>query len=193
MTSNPHHHGRTTLPISTSHHLITTVDPYEPDFVMRFTSTLRGSRLARRLVADRLDEWGVPYGTAAHDDLVLITAELSTNAVRHGHVPGRDFHLRLRVVTAPVAPASLSPGSGPTGRTARIEVTDTRAERMPPHPGTLRNPGNPEESGDPGDEEGGRGLLLVSLLAARWGWHPCPGGPGKTVWAEYPLPGPAPS
>lgn len=134
-------------------------------FEMRFTSTPRGARLARRMVALRLDEWGVGYGTGPHDDLVLIVAELAANAVRHGHVPGRDFHVRLR----------LEPGSG----TARVEVTDTRAERLPSRPGA-------PEAVPAG--ESGRGLLLVSGLAARWDWHPRPDGPGKTVWAEYAFP-----
>ncbi|MFJ5709538.1 ATP-binding protein [Streptomyces sp. NPDC093105] len=71
------------------------------NFAMRFTSTPRGARLARRLVAVRLDEWGVPYGSEAHQAVVLVAAELATNAVRHGHVPGRDFHLSLRVTEAP--------------------------------------------------------------------------------------------
>ncbi|MEU6541684.1 ATP-binding protein, partial [Streptomyces sp. NPDC047000] len=52
-------------------------------------------------------------------------------------------------------------------------------ERLP------RRPGTPEAAGT---GEAGRGLLLVSRLAARWDWHPRPDGPGKTVWAEYPLP-----
>ncbi|MDV9191769.1 ATP-binding protein [Streptomyces sp. SR27] len=136
-------------------------------FSMRFTSTPRGARLARRLVAVRLDEWGVPYGTGAHETVVLVAAELATNAVRHGHVPGRDFRISLRVTegTAPVA---------------RIEVSDTRAERVPPRPGTLPGPG-PELT------DGGRGLLLVDALADRWGWCPRAGAPGKTVWAECAL------
>ncbi|MEU6816060.1 ATP-binding protein [Streptomyces sp. NPDC046860] len=124
---------------------------------MRFTSTARGARLARRLVAIRLHEYGVPYGTDAHDDIVLITAELAANAVRHGHVPGRDFHVRLSL-------------TAPPSRTARIEVSDTKGERMPPRPGEPR--------------AGGRGLVLVSGLAAAWDWHLRKEGPGKTVWAE---------
>ncbi|MDX3457487.1 ATP-binding protein [Streptomyces sp. ME02-8801-2C] len=83
---------------------------------MRFTSTPRGARLARRLVSHRLNEWGHPYTTPANETLALITAELSANAVRHGHIPGRDFHLQL----------TLSEGM------FRIEVTDTRAEKQPP-------------------------------------------------------------
>ncbi|MEU0743101.1 ATP-binding protein [Streptomyces sp. NPDC006134] len=133
---------------------------------MRFTSTPRGARLARRLAAVRLDAWGIPYGTGPHDATVLIVAELAANAVRHGHVPGRDFRLHLHVT--------------PDGRTVRVEVTDTRTERHP------RRPAAPKDAD--GTEETGRGLLLVSGLATRWGWHPRPDGPGKTVWAEYALP-----
>ncbi|MCP9995724.1 ATP-binding protein [Streptomyces werraensis] len=130
---------------------------------MRFTSTPRGARLARRLAAVRLDAWGIPYGTDPHDAIVLIVAELTANAVSHGHVPGRDFHLRLHAT--------------PDGRTVRVEVTDTRTERHPRRPAILK--------GAAGVEETGRGLFLVSQLATRWDWHPRPDGPGKTVWAEY--------
>ncbi|MFF4757616.1 ATP-binding protein [Streptomyces sp. NPDC001292] len=136
-------------------------------FEMRFTSTPRGARLARRLAAVRLDAWGIPYGTDPHDALVLIVAELTANAVRHGHVPGRDFHLRLRAT--------------PDGRTVRVEVTDTRTERLPCRPAV-------PEGAAGAEEEAGRGLLLVSHLATRWDWHPRPDGPGKTVWAEYAFP-----
>ncbi|MFF7338072.1 ATP-binding protein [Streptomyces sp. NPDC008163] len=136
-----------------------------PSFDMRFTSTPRGARLARRLSAVRLDAWGLPYGTETHEAVVLIAAELTANAVRHGHVEGRDFHLLLRVVERP-------------GPTARIEVTDTRGERVPPRPGKLPAAGLADD---------GRGLLLVEGLATRWGWYPRTQAPGKTVWAEYDL------
>ncbi|MFF4066041.1 ATP-binding protein [[Kitasatospora] papulosa] len=125
-------------------------------FTMRFSSTPRGARLARRLAGERLDAWGIPYGSEAHDALLLTVAELSSNAVRHGHVHGRDFRLRL------VA----------EGTAIRIEVTDTRGECLP----TPAGPASP-------DQEGGRGLLMVAALADRWGWYPCVDGPGKTVWA----------
>lgn len=40
------------------------------------------------------------------------------------------------------------------------------------------------------DALGGRGLMLVAALSARWGSQPCPF--GKIVWAELPLePGPS--
>ncbi|MCX5007714.1 ATP-binding protein [Streptomyces sp. NBC_00638] len=132
------------------------------EFAMRFTSTPRGARLARRLISHRLNEWGHPYTSPVNETVTLITAELAANAVRHGHVPGRDFHLRL----------------AGTDRVLRVEVTDTRAERLPvpevPYP----------------DGESGRGLLLVAALADDWGVAPRPAAPGKTVWAEVGLPAP---
>jgi anti-sigma regulatory factor (Ser/Thr protein kinase) len=33
------------------------------------------------------------------------------------------------------------------------------------------------------ETEGGRGLLLVDVVSAKWGWYPVPGGQGKVVWA----------
>ncbi|MGI5429146.1 ATP-binding protein [Streptomyces sp. CA-179760] len=131
-------------------------------FEMRFTSTPRGARLARRLAAHRLDTWGLPYGTGPHEEIVLVVGELTANAVQHSHVPSRDFHLLLHAI----APA----------RTVRIEVTDTRTERTPPEPEGLPAPGS--------EDTCGRGLLLVAAPATRWGRHLRPGGPGKTVWAE---------
>ena len=129
---------------------------------MRFTSTPRGARLARRLVSHRLNDWGHPYTTPVNETLTLITAELTANAVRHGHVPGRDFHLQLTL----------------TEGTFRIEVTDTRAEKQPPS-----TPPTPDST-----SESGRGLLLVAALADDWGVTPRPAAPGKTVWAKLRAP-----
>ncbi len=57
----------------------------------------------------------------------------------------------------------------------RLEVSDAGA-------------GTPELR-EPGDEEtGGRGLLLVEVLAHRWGVEKRTGGIGKTVFAELKAP-----
>ncbi|MEV0171104.1 ATP-binding protein [Streptomyces sp. NPDC050803] len=171
MTTKPADPTDITQPASPTPHLTATADASPPARTceMCFTSTPRGARLARRLTALRLDAWGVSCGTEPHDTIVLIVAELTANAVRHGHVPARDFHLRLYALA--------------DGRTVRVEVTDTRAERLPRRP---------TESDATDTEETGRGLLLVSHLATRWGWHQRTDGPGKTVWAEYGLSGPSP-
>jgi anti-sigma regulatory factor (Ser/Thr protein kinase) len=131
----------------------------EREFTMRFTSTPRGAHLARRLVSHRLNDWGHPYATTINETLTLITAELTANAVRHGHVPGRDFHVQLTLAES----------------TFRIEVTDTRAEKQPPAAST---------SATDALSESGRGLLLVAALADNWGVSLRKAAPGKTVWAE---------
>jgi hypothetical protein len=50
-----------------------------------------------------------------------------------------------------------------------------------------RDPIAPVPQNVTGDEEGGRGLLIVAMLSARWNWFPAPQG-GKVVWAELPIP-----
>ncbi|MEU3729808.1 ATP-binding protein [Streptomyces sp. NPDC033538] len=129
-------------------------------FAMAFTSTPRGARLARLFVSHCLDAWGHPYDGDVNETLTLITAELCANAVRHGRVPGRDFHVRLTVEAC--------------GGRLRVEVSDTRAERRP----VVTDPTGPDA-----EAESGRGLLLVTALADDWGVTDRHGGPGKTVWA----------
>ncbi|AKN69445.1 hypothetical protein QR97_06035 [Streptomyces sp. PBH53] len=129
-----------------------------PHFSVRLSPTPRGARLARLLTEQQLRTWGLPLERPTQ-----IVAELAANAATHGRVPGRDFQLLLYVV----------------GETLRIEVTDTRGDRLP----RLTCPAE--------DGESGRGLVLVAALADRWGVaegrHP-----RKTVWAEVTLPAPEP-
>ncbi|MEU9855372.1 ATP-binding protein [Streptomyces sp. NPDC047974] len=120
-------------------------------FTLQLSSTPRGARLARLLAVEQLRCWGLGPEIEAAEQVV---AELANNAVTHGHVPGRDF--RLRVIA--------------TGSALRIEVTDTRGDRMP-------------VAGAVG--ENGRGLLVVGALAREWGVRSGPA-PQKTVWAELP-------
>ncbi|CAL9519943.1 hypothetical protein SUDANB21_03827 [Streptomyces sp. enrichment culture] len=126
-------------------------------FTVPLSATRRGARLARLLAAEQLRSWGLPLDPAR-----LIVAELATNAVVHGRVPGRSFRLGLTVA----APATL-----------RVEVTDTRGEYLPTRARTTAR-AEPAESG--------YGLLLVEELADRWGVFGGPA-PCKTVWAELDL------
>ncbi|MER6426674.1 ATP-binding protein [Streptomyces sp900105245] len=121
-----------------------------PNFTVRLSPTPLGARLARLLATERLRSCGLTPDPAA-----LVVAELAANAAVHGRVAGRDFRLTLYAVAG----------------TLRIEVTDTRGDRLP-------RPALPAP-----DAEGGRGLLLVEALADRWGTAPGPP-PRKTVWAE---------
>ncbi|WP_411117534.1 ATP-binding protein [Streptomyces sp. 058-1L] len=126
-------------------------------FTVLLSPTRRGARLARLLTVAHLGAWGLPSESAAH-----IVAELAANASVHGRVQGRDFQLTLAV----------------SGRTLRIEVTDTRGDSTPPGPGAVKAPAD--------DSEHGRGLLIVEALADHWGIAPGPV-PRKTVWAEIDL------
>ncbi|WP_326658432.1 ATP-binding protein [Streptomyces sp. NBC_00385] len=128
-------------------------------FVQRCSATRLGATLARRLAVWKLDVWGIPYGSGLSDTVALLVAELAANSVLHGRVPGRDFELRL----------SYAYGTG----VVRVEISDTHEAR--PGPAAVPRP-------DP-EADGGRGLLIVEALAARWGVSDRLG-PGKTVWAE---------
>ncbi|MFI5569379.1 ATP-binding protein [Streptomyces sp. NPDC051740] len=127
-------------------------------FTQQFSSTRRGARLARLLAYEQLRTWQVSPGVT--DRAERIVAELAANAALHGHVQGRDFRLTL----------THTPAAG----ALRIAVTDARGDRFP-SPVT--------DFVTPLDAESGRGLLIVTALADRWGTEPYPPG-GKTVWAE---------
>lgn len=130
-----------------------------PQLVQRLSATPRGARLARRLTASSLAEWGHSYDSEPNETAQLLVSELATNAVTHGRVPGRDFELRLALL--------------PEADTLRVEVSDPRGDRPLK---TLR--------AAPWDEHG-RGLIVVDALARTWGVRERV--VGKTVWAELPL------
>ncbi|WP_189266444.1 ATP-binding protein [Streptomyces fuscichromogenes] len=128
------------------------------ELTQRLSATPRGARLARRLVAHQLAVWGHPHDGDLNHTAQQLTAELAANAVTHGRVPGRDFEVRLLLLAA--------------GRILRIEVSDARDDR-------------PVRFVTEAEAEGGRGLVLVSLLARTWGV--AERAVGKTVWAELSL------
>jgi anti-sigma regulatory factor (Ser/Thr protein kinase) len=110
---------------------------------------------ARAFAGEALAEWGVRERAY---DIVLCVSELATNALVHGVPPGRGFLLRL-------LPLPYDGG-------VRVEVHDS-GDGVPALPQA--------EGREPG--EGGRGLLLVSELADKWGVGERD--PGKIVWCEF--------
>ncbi|MEU4271317.1 ATP-binding protein [Streptomyces sp. NPDC026092] len=114
-------------------------------FGIQLSATPRGARLARLLAVEQLRTWELE---AVAEAAAHVVAELAANAVTHGRVPGRDFCLALRA----------------TETVLRIEVADTRCDRLP-----VAGPGC--------------GLVLVEALADGWGVSSGPV-PRKTVWAE---------
>lgn len=89
------------------------------------------------------------------DDAGLVITELFTNAVRH------------------TDSARITCALHDTGTVVRLEVTDQG-----------RGTGVPVPCDAEADEEGGRGLLLVSVLSLAWGSDPAEDGTGRVVWAE---------
>jgi serine/threonine-protein kinase RsbW len=91
---------------------------------------------------------------AVLDDAGLVVTELFTNAVRH-----TDSEKITCVLED-------------DGLVIRLEVADQGGVSVP------------VPCVSDADEEGGRGLLLVSVLSLAWGSEPARGGPGRVVWAE---------
>jgi anti-sigma regulatory factor (Ser/Thr protein kinase) len=113
---------------------------------VQLSATRRGARLARLLTERQLDEWGLPFESAAQ-----VVAELASNAVLHGRVKGRDFRLGLELHD---------------DGTLRIEVTDARGDQLP----------RAADPVDGDNAESGRGLRIVTAYAHRWGVAPAPVG-----------------
>ncbi len=89
------------------------------------------------------------------DALALLTGEVVTNAVRHG-AGVLATHVDLSLLDGVLqVAAEVSTSARPVPRTT------------------------------PADAVGGRGLLLVEALAARWGSTPTDR--GKVVWFEFPV------
>ncbi|MEU3223935.1 ATP-binding protein [Streptomyces sp. NPDC006976] len=125
-------------------------------FSQLLSSTPRGARLARLLAVNELQSWDAPPDLTERAELVV--AELASNAVRHGRVPGRGFRLTLAYT--------------PPAQHLSIEVTDARGDQRPELP-----PYEPASLA-----EGGRGLLLVAALVDDWDCAPYPPS-GKTIRA----------
>ncbi|ROO90770.1 anti-sigma regulatory factor (Ser/Thr protein kinase) [Actinocorallia herbida] len=96
------------------------------------------------------------------DTLRLLTSEVATNAVEHGHATGI-----VRVTVLITAEQRV-----------RVEVFNEN----PPADGDEHRCPTPRAASD--DDEDGRGLLLLDALAHSWGHGPGPDGKGTTVWFE---------
>lgn len=92
------------------------------------------------------------------DVTMLLVSELVTNSLRYAPGP-----IRVRLVCPAMRPGRL-----------RVEVSDPLPKLPRAHAATA-------------DQEGGRGLQLVSRSACSWGTRQA--GRGKTVWFELTLPG----
>lgn len=118
------------------------------------TARPESAGLARRFAHACLVAWQLDRLT---DDVDLVVSELVTNALLHARSEGRrSAPIRLEVLCEP--------------QSLTCRVID----------GSIAPP-TQESVGD--TAENGRGLLLVDILAAQWGWFSGP--EGKAVWARF--------
>ncbi|HEU5026816.1 MAG TPA: ATP-binding protein [Spirillospora sp.] len=118
--------------------------------------------LARTLTRTRLHKWGYAH---ISDDAFLIASELITNAV--AATPGKEIRFQFSRDIAGVLIAVWD--ASPTQPQARPMIDMTLD--------TL------DVSEEHWDDNGGRGLPIVAVLAAECGHTPDPSG-GKWVWAR---------
>ncbi|WP_235029212.1 ATP-binding protein [Streptomyces sp. 3213.3] len=104
-----------------------------------------------------MDELLIAWGVreAVRGNAVVVTSELVTNALTHSASDWIVCEVRS------------------TDGVLRIEVEDQNRGA------TLPAPGRPGP-----DDQGGRGLLLVTALSSDWGTTDVPHRSGRIVWAE---------
>lgn len=131
--------------------------PLPQDIEWRLPRHARSVSRARTLLTEQASSWKLPPDLT--DTAVLLLSELMTNAYRHAKAsPGRE--LRARCVL--------------TEDRLRISVTDANDTLPAPRRAS------PED-------ESGRGLALVAMLADAWDAELRECGVGKTVWFELHL------
>ncbi|RII18449.1 hypothetical protein DSC45_11070 [Streptomyces sp. YIM 130001] len=140
---------------STVHHHAGTV---VGDRRCRFELAARADSVAsaRRLARHHLTRWSIGDDTC--ETAALVISELVTNAV---------VHTGSEQIVCELADDSVA-------RTLRIVVRDEGCADGTPSPHPSRA----------GDDDHGRGLLLVSAVSKAWGAQEAAGGLGLVVWAD---------
>ncbi|MFB7494115.1 ATP-binding protein [Streptomyces sp. NPDC056161] len=124
------------------------------DIELRLPRHARSVGRARALFREQAASWGLQQDVT--DTAELLLSELMTNAYRHANAPdGAEIRARC-VVTED-----------------RVQVTVSDANDTLPTPGTASL-----------EDESGRGLALVAVLADDWGAVRRECGVGKEVWFE---------
>lgn len=134
---------------------------------------LSSARIAREFTALTLRDWDLLY---LYDDLVTVSSELVTNALRHA--------LRLGDNGRPDRPARRLPAAWDPRWPVELTLLRNDGEVMC----VVNDPSRraPTLIAAPPPAEYGRGLQVVASLSAEWGWTPLAraGRPaGKAVWA----------
>ena len=129
---------------------------------LTLAATPTAVRYSRQFVRLALKRWGL---AALAEDAELVVSELVTNAVQASGV------------TDPEA------AWGDLGRLATIQVRVLMYQAGIVIEVWDRDPGAPAGHDAASDEEGGRGLMIVTALCKEWDYL-CAARGGKVVWAE---------
>jgi anti-sigma regulatory factor (Ser/Thr protein kinase) len=121
--------------------------------------------LARGFVNVALSDWGLDALTEVTE---LLVSELSTNVVRAATTPDGTPRYDAAGKLPLLWIRLLSDGSR-----LMVEVWDTVPTAL----------GAPVTRHPEPNEESGRGLEIIEMLAEDWGWETVPGWSGKKVWA----------
>ncbi|RJL24110.1 ATP-binding protein [Bailinhaonella thermotolerans] len=140
------------MDVTRSHGAITTTARFSQDTSVTLPGTPDQVSAARAFLLRAIED------PALHDVAELLVSEIMTNAIVHTE-SGRGGQVRVSV--------------RPADTGIRVEVED----EGPRESGRPAVPRRQEELA-----EAGRGLLIVRLLAARWGFRA--GGNGTTTWFE---------
>ena len=105
----------------------------------RIESTARAVSRLRATIRDEVRSWGLSLDDDQHSTLLLLSAELTTNALRYGDQEIITVHIR---VTSSTVSIRVTDGGQATGLVVARQAS-TQAED-------------------------GRGLTLVALLSTRW-------------------------
>ncbi|WSJ88858.1 ATP-binding protein [Streptomyces sp. NBC_01304] len=127
---------------------------------------------ARRMTRDQLTGWALGDDTC--DAAALVVSELVTNAVVH--TVSRRIVCELSDGGGSAGEDGENAEGGTAGRLRIVVRDEGPGEGGPPGPHPARA----------GDEDHGRGLLLVAAMSAAWGAEEYGPGPGLAVWAELP-------
>ncbi|MFI0718134.1 ATP-binding protein [Streptomyces sp. NPDC021224] len=139
-------------------------------------------RQGRAHVKAVLTKWGLPDDDSAN--AVLVASELLTNAIMHTaqpdaqgpeeELPDEEFSNGL--------PDDEPADEAPPGKVCNLLLWYTERGLTVGVYDSDPRPPVPVDASE--DAEGGRGLLLISTLAAKWGYTPPSPTSGKLVWAR---------
>ncbi|WP_432102686.1 ATP-binding protein [Streptomyces sp. bgisy091] len=149
----------------------------------------RGVPVARHRVQEAMRRWGEPDERV--EVAALVVTELVTNAVEH--TAGRRIRCRLLRTPGRVRICVWNRGRrhvpglpgprDPDGHGGRTAAAHAPAGTEGPGPVALHAPDGADEGFALASvAEGGRGLMLVDALAARWGTRTSVS--GRLVWAD---------